>query len=254
MEARPAPLATPEPGPLTRERRALLLSCVEATTLDSRDTPEVVAALCDRARELNVVGVCVHSHFVGSAKRCVQGTDIKVVTVAGGFPHGLMTTRGMAADVEACVAAGADEVDIVIPRFLANRGEWEALAGWVGAAKDACGRALLKVILSTGELASHDTVWKASLACLCGGADFLKTSTGREAVNADPESASVMLQALAAWRRLTGEDRGFKAAGGIKTAPEAQTYALLAEQVLSLDYVSAPRFRIGASSLLEALI
>jgi deoxyribose-phosphate aldolase len=254
MEARPAPIAIPEPKPLCPARRLQLLSCLDATSLDSLDTPEIVAALCARAKEGPVAAVCVHSHFVGSAKRCLIGSEVKVATVAGGFPHGLMTTRAMSADVEACAAAGAEEIDIVIPRFLANRGEWEALAGWVGVAKDACGKAKLKVILSTGELASHDTVWKASLACLCGGADFLKTSTGKEKVNADPESSAIMLQALEAWRRLTGETRGFKAAGGVGTAVKADVYATIAEVIMGEKYVVPKRFRIGASALLSELL
>jgi deoxyribose-phosphate aldolase len=229
------------------------LSCLDATSLGSLDTPEIVASLCDAAKAAGAAAVCVHSHFVGSAKRCVMGSDVKVATVAGGFPDGLMTTRAMSAEVEACLAVGADEVDLVIPRFLANRGEWEALAGWVGVAKDACGKAKLKVILSTGELASHDTVWKASLACLCGGADFLKTSTGREKVNADPEASAVMLQALAAWKRLTGETRGFKAAGGVRTGMQAEVFADLAESVMGPKYVDRKRFRIGASSLMSEL-
>ncbi len=253
LNARPAPLPLPEPGDVSAEQARLLISCVDATTLDSRDTPEVVMALCDRAKELNVAAVCVHSYFVGGAKRCLTGAGIRVATVAGGFPHGLMTRSAVAADVAACVEQGADEVDIVIPRTLANRGEWEPLADRIGSAKDACGKARLKVILSTGELADHDIIWKTSLVALAAGADFLKTSTGKEETNAELDTSAVMLQAIAAWRDMTGETRGFKAAGGIRTGGQAWAFADLAAQIMGDKYLRPTKFRIGASSLLDDL-
>lgn len=253
LNARPAPLPFPEPGAMTPDRARELAGFLDATSLGSNDTPECILALCEKAKQLGVAAVCVHSYYIECVKRCLAGSKIKAATVAGGFPHGLLTRSVVAEEIEACVAQGADEVDIVIPRVLANRGEWEVLAERIGAAKDACGSAKLKVILSTGELTDHDIVWKTSLVALAAGADFLKTSTGYEKVNAQLDTSAVMLQAISAWRDLTGETRGFKAAGGIRTALQAESFALLAAQVMGEKYLRAAKFRIGASALMSDL-
>lgn len=186
------------------DRILSLVPRLDLTSLNGDDTPEAIHTLCRRARgpigeasgALRVAAVCVHPYFLELARREVEGSGVRVAVVAGGFPFGLSTLRQRVAEVEECAAQGADEIDTVINRSLALTGEWERLHEELVALRGAAGRAMLKVILATGELGSLENVAFAARTALLAGADFVKTSTGKEAVNATFPSGLVMLLSL----------------------------------------------------------
>ncbi len=242
------------------------VSCMDLTTLSGDDTPGRVRRLCAKARQpvrqdlldamgmgdagLTVGAVCVYHAFVETAVRALEGTDIPVAAVSTGFPHGLSPLNTRLGEIKASVAAGAREIDVVVTRSHVLTSRWAALYDEVRAFRDACGEAHLKVILATGELGTLRNVARASLVAMMAGADFIKTSTGKEPVNATLPVGLTMVRAIRAYRERVGVDVGFKPAGGIRKAKEALVWLILMKEELGTGWLRPSLFRFGASSLL----
>lgn len=235
----------------------LAIACMDLTTLRGDDTENRVRALCGRARkplprdpDAHVAAICVHHVMIPAAIAALAGS-IPVAAVSAGFPHGLSPLSTRIAEIEASVAAGATEIDIVIRRGHALAGKWQALHDEVAAFRAACGPAHMKAILATGELSDATMIARAAHVCIAAGADFIKTSTGFETVNATLPAGAAILSAIAAWHRQTGVRIGFKAAGGISTAEQALDWIALVRAMLGDAWLSPALFRIGASRLLD---
>lgn len=246
--------ARPATGEAALADLRLALAATDLTTLQGDDTEARVTALANRARTLGTAAVCVYPAMVPAALEALAGSDVAVATVAAGFPHGLSPLSTRIAEVEACVALGATEIDIVIRRGHALTGDWQALYDEVAAFRIACGPAHLKTILATGELADPTIIARAALVCMMAGADFVKTSTGKEAVNATLEAGVAMMAAIADWHERTGAFVGFKAAGGIATADEALRWVALARNELGEEWLRPALFRFGASRLVDDIV
>ena len=242
------------------------ITMIDLTTLSGDDTEARVRRLCAKARQpvrrdllaalgmpedgLRVGAVCVYHQMVGAAVDALEGSGIPVAAVAAGFPHGLSPRPQRVAEIEASVAAGAREIDIVVTRAHVLGGDWQALYDEVAAFRDACGDAHIKTILATGELATLRNVARASLVCMMAGADFIKTSTGMEDVNATLPVGLTMARSIRTYAERTGFAVGFKPAGGIRTAKEALTWMFLMKEELGTGCMQPSLFRYGASSLL----
>ena len=240
------------------------ISCIDLTTLSGDDTAGRVARLCAKARQpvradllealgmegLTVGAVCVYHDMVAPARRALEGSGIPVAAVSTGFPAGLSPFHLRLAEIEASVAEGADEIDIVISRRHVLTGDWQALYDEMRAFRAACGNAHVKAILATGELGSLRNVARASLVCMMAGADFIKTSTGKESVNATLPVTLVMLRAIRAYHAATGYRVGYKPAGGISKAKDALVYLSMIKEELGDRWLRPDLFRFGASSLL----
>lgn len=234
-----------------------VFACIDNTTLNATDTAVSVEAFCRRSREMKVDGngvaaVCVYPAFVEVAVRALEGSGIKVASVAGAFPHGQLPLALKVEEVKRAVEDGADEVDIVINRGLVLT-DIEAATAEVASMRRACADRTLKVILETGELPSPTLIRRAAEAAIEGGADFIKTSTGKIGAGATLEAAEVMLQVIAENVKINKKKIGFKAAGGIRQPAEALAYAQLTQKIMGGEYVKSQYFRIGASSLTEGL-
>jgi deoxyribose-phosphate aldolase len=245
------------------------ITCIDLTTLAGDDTPGRVRRMCAKARApvrpdilaalgaeglpIRTASVCVYHQFVEVALRALEGSGIPVAAVAAGFPHGLSPFEQRVQEIEASVRAGAAEIDIVITRAHVLTGNWQALYDEVRAFREACGSALLKTILATGELGSLRNVGRASLVCMMAGADFIKTSTGLESVNATLPVGLVMVRAIREYREHTGFDVGLKPAGGIRRAKDTLTWLSMMRDELGLPWTRPDLFRFGASSLLGDL-
>ena len=234
-------------------QRALQL--MDLTTLNDNDTDASVIAICHQAKSPagHTAAVCVYPRFVPVARKTLKeigAVDIKIATVTN-FPHGNDDIGIAVAETKAAVAYGADEVDVVFPYRALMAGNQEIGFELVKACKAACGdNVLLKVIIESGELKTPELIRSASEIAIAAGADFIKTSTGKVAVNATPEAAKIMLEVI----KEKNPAVGFKAAGGVKNAEQAADYLALAESVLGENWVSAKTFRFGASSLLGSLL
>lgn len=242
------------------------VTLIDLTTLSGDDTPGNVRRLCAKARQplrpdladaLGVVrlqpkvgAVCVYHRYVPTAVDALDGSGIPVAAVSTGFPAGLSPFDQRVAEIGASVAAGAREIDVVITRAHVLTGDWRALYDEVKAFRAACGPAHLKTILATGELATLTNVARASLIAMMAGADFIKTSTGKEGVNATLPVSLVMARQIREYFERTGYKVGYKPAGGIRTARQATDYLLLMKEELGRDWLEPELFRIGASSLL----
>lgn len=242
------------------------VTCIDLTTLAGDDTPGRVRRLCAKARQpvrpdiltalgmagtpITVGAVCVYPNRVRDAAAALHGTSIPIASVATGFPAGQTPLPQRLEEIEAAVEDGASEIDIVINRNLALNEEWEALYDEVKQMRATCGQAHLKTILATGELGTLRRVQKASLVCMMAGADFIKTSTGKEDVNATLEVSLVMVRAIRDYWLRTGRQVGFKPAGGIGSAKQALQWQILMKEELGDDWLMPDLFRIGASSLL----
>ncbi len=242
------------------------ITCIDLTTLAGDDTPGNVRRLCAKARsplrpdlaaalgvaDLNVrVGaVCVYHNLVPVAVAALGGSGIPVAAVSTGFPAGQTPLATKLDEIRASVAAGAREIDIVISRAHVLTGNWQALYDEVRAFREACGEAHMKTILATGELGTLTNVARASHACMMAGADFIKTSTGKESVNATLPVSLVMLRAIRDYQAATGHRVGFKPAGGIRTAKQSLDWLLLMYEELGDDWTHPNLFRIGASGVL----
>ncbi|GER92055.1 deoxyribose-phosphate aldolase [Dictyobacter vulcani] len=241
------------------------VTCLDLTTLAGDDTPGNVLRLCAKARqpvrqeiltelgfdELKVGAVCVYHNFVATAVEALQGSDIPVAAVSTGFPAGLNGFDQKLQEITASVAAGAREIDIVISRHHVLTGNWQALYDEVKAFREACGEAHMKTILATHELATLRNVGMASLVCMMAGADFIKTSTGKEPTNATLPVGLVMVRAIRDYYEQTGYKVGFKPAGGIRTAKSSLDWLALIKEELGNEWLNNSLFRIGASGLLS---
>jgi len=242
------------------------ITCIDLTTLSGDDTPSNVLRLCAKARRpvrqelleglgvahlnLQVGAVCVYHAYVSTAVKALRGSNIPVAAVSTGFPAGLSPLRERIAEIRASVDDGATEIDIVVTRAHVLRGEWNALYDEVAAFREACGDAHLKAILATGELATLTNVARASEVSMMAGADFIKTSTGKEPTNATLPYGVVMCRAIRAYEERTGYKVGFKPAGGIRTAKQALEYEYLMKEELGDRWLKPDLFRLGASALL----
>ena len=264
LERRSAVLATRRVAP-SGEGAALdlAISMVDLTTLEGADTPGRVRALCAQARRPDprdpavppVAAVCVYPDLAGVAAEALRGSPVAVAAVATAFPSGRASLAVKLADTSLALDGGATEIDMVI-----DRGAW--LAGRYGQVHDEIvavreligGRAHLKVILETGELPGYDDVRRAAWLALLAGADVVKTSTGKISPAATLPVVQVLLQAVRDWHRLTGERRGVKAAGGIRTARDAVRHLVAVNEVAGPEWLTPGLFRFGASSLLDDLL
>ena len=242
------------------------VTLMDLTTLSGDDTPGRIRRLCAKARRpvrpdllhalnaeqlpIRVAAVCVYHTFVETALDALEGSGIPVAAVSTGFPAGLSPFEQRIAEIRASVAAGAEEIDVVITRAHVLTENWRALYDEVRAMREACRDAHIKTILATGELGTLRNVARASLVCMMAGADFIKTSTGKESVNATLPVGLVMARAIRDYRERTSHLIGLKAAGGIRTAREALDWLALIKDELGDRWLRADMFRFGASSLL----
>ncbi|MDE2637072.1 MAG: deoxyribose-phosphate aldolase [Chloroflexota bacterium] len=242
------------------------ITLIDLTTLAGDDTPGKVTRLCAKARQplrqdiiealdiaslnLTVGAVCVYHQRVQDAIAALRGSGIPVAAVSTGFPAGLNPFPQRIEEIHQSVEAGADEIDIVISRERVLRGDWTALYDEVCEMRQACGDAHMKTILATGELGPLWQVARASKVCMMAGADFIKTSTGKESVNATLEVGLTMAREIRAYQELTGYKVGFKPAGGIRSAKDALNWLILMKEELGDDWLRPQLFRFGASGLL----
>ena len=242
------------------------IRCMDLTTLSSDDTPDRGRRLCSKALRplkqeltndlgitslnLTVGAVCVYHALVETAAKALKGSNIPVAAVSTGFPHGLSPLPRRIEEIRDSVSAGALEIDIVITRAHVFSGNWEALYQEIKSFREACGDSHLKTILGTGELGSLRNVAKASLVCMMAGADFIKTSTGKEPQNATLPVSLVMLRMIRDYHQKTGHRVGFKPAGGIRTAKQALEWQILMKEELGREWLEPELFRFGASGLL----
>jgi deoxyribose-phosphate aldolase len=240
----------------------LAIRMMDLTTLEGADTPGKVRAMCAKAMVPDpsepsvphVAAVCVYPSLVPTARRALRGSAVKVASVATAFPSGQAPLDVKLADVRAAVEAGADEIDMVIDRGAFLSGQIGRVYEEVVAVKDACGDTHLKVILETGELGSYDAVRKASLVAIAGGADFIKTSTGKVTPAATLPVTLCMLEVIRDVHDETGLVIGMKPAGGIRTAKQSVQYLCLLHETLGPDWMTPDLFRFGASSLLNDVL
>jgi deoxyribose-phosphate aldolase len=238
------------------------ISMVDLTTLEGNDTQGKVRALCMKAARPDpsdasapsVAAVCVYPDLVATAVAALAGTGVQVASVATAFPSGRASLATKLVDVAEAVDAGATEIDMVIDRGAFLSGRYLQVFDEIVAVKAACGTAHLKVILETGELVTLDSVRRASWLALLAGGDFIKTSTGKISPAATPPVALVMLQAVRDFAARTGSVRGVKLAGGIRTTKEAVRYLVMVNEVAGDRWLSADKFRFGASTLLNDLL
>ena len=242
------------------------IQCIDLTTLSGNDTPGRVHRLCAKARRPlrddlvealgladeppTVAAACVYPTMVAPAVRALEGSGIPVASVATGFPAGLAPLPMRLSEIRYATGEGAREIDIVITRHHVLRQEWNALYDELRAMREACGEAHMKAILATGDLATLRNVYKASLVAMMAGADFIKTSTGKEEVNATLPVSLIMLRALREYQDQTGARVGFKAAGGLRSAKDALTWLSLMKEEVGEPWLLPDLFRIGASTLL----
>ncbi len=242
------------------------IECIDLTTLAGDDTPGRVRRLCAKARrplrddiktalgledhDLHTGAICVYPTMVETAVTALEGTGIPVASVATGFPAGLTPMLQRLAEIRYAVGEGAREIDIVITRAHVLTGNWQALYDEIVQMREACGEAHLKAILATGDLKTMSNVYKASMVAMMAGADFIKTSTGMEGVNATLPVSLVMVRALRDYFAETGLYVGFKPAGGLRVAKDALAWLILMKEELDAEWLKPDLFRIGASSLL----
>lgn len=240
------------------------IRCMDLTTLSGDDTPGTVVRLCHKAMHpvrhdlmrslgldsLKVGAVCVYHRFVPTCVRALEGSGIPVAAVSTAFPHGFAPLATRLQEIRESVAAGAREIDVVLDRSLVLTGAWQTLYDEVRQMREACGEAHLKTILATGELGTLTNVARASLICMMAGADFIKTSTGKEPVNATLPVGLTMVRAIREFGERTGFRVGFKPAGGIRTAKQSLDWLILMKEELGDAWLEPKLFRLGASSLL----
>jgi deoxyribose-phosphate aldolase len=242
------------------------LSCIDLTTLAGDDTPSNVQRLTAKAKSpvrqdllqamgmhdenIQVGAVCVYHNFIKDAVKGLKGSSIPVAAVSTGFPAGNIPLKERIKQIEISVVAGAKEIDIVVSRDLVLQSKWKELYNEVAACRKACGDAHMKTILATGEIPTFTKVAKASWVSMMAGSDFIKTSTGKEPVNATIPVSLVMIRAIREYHELTGYKVGFKPAGGISKAKQAVNWLVLIKEELGNDWLTPDLFRFGASSLL----
>jgi deoxyribose-phosphate aldolase len=242
------------------------ITCMDLTTLSGDDTEERVRRLCAKARHpiqqeleqklgieelgIKVAAACVYHTFVETALSALEGSGVHVAAVSTGFPAGLSPLTERVAEIRRSAEAGAHEIDVVITRAHVFGGRWQALYDEIAAFKQACGGAHMKVILGTGDLLTLRNVARASMVAMMAGADFIKTSTGKEPTNATLPVSLVMVRAIREYAQQTGMAVGFKPAGGIRTAKQSLDWLSLIKEELGISWMRAEMFRFGASGLL----
>lgn len=242
------------------------LSCIDLTTLAGDDTKSNVHRLCAKAKSpvrhdllkamemdnanITVAAVCVYHNLIADAVEALGDSNIPIAAVSTGFPAGNIPLKEKIKQIELSVAAGASEIDIVVSRNLVLQSNWKALYDEVAACRKACGEAHMKTILATGEIPTYSKVAKASWVSMMAGSDFIKTSTGKENVNATIPVSLVMIRAIREYHELTGYKVGFKPAGGISKAKQALNWLILIKEELGNEWLNPELFRFGASSLL----
>jgi deoxyribose-phosphate aldolase len=242
------------------------ITCIDLTTLAGDDTAGNVERLCAKAispirkdlleamemTDANITtgAVCVYHNMIADAKRCLGNSGIPIAAVSTGFPAGKISFEQKVEEIKKSVEAGATEIDIVISRELVINSKWEELYNEVKACRAACGDAHMKTILATGEIPTYTKVAKASWVSMMAGSDFIKTSTGKEAVNATLPVSLVMIRAIREYQELTGIKVGYKPAGGIQKAKQALDWLILMKEELGDEWLHPNLFRFGASSLL----
>ncbi len=243
------------------------ISCMDLTTLSGDDTDDRVRRLCAKARHpiqpelvnqlgiadlnIQVAAVCVYHRFVETARRALEGSAVRVAAVSTGFPAGLSPLSERIGEIRRSVEAGAHDIDVVITRSHVFGGRWQELYDEIAAFRQACGAAHMKVILGTGDLLTLRNVARASLVAMMAGADFIKTSTGKEPTNATLQVGLVMTRAIREYAQETGMAVGFKPAGGIRTAKQSLEWLALMKEELGVPWMKAELFRFGASGLLN---
>jgi len=240
----------------------LAIRMIDLTTLEGRDTPGKIRALAAKAIHPqpgdpsipSVAALCVYPALIADAKEALRGSSVKVASVATAFPSGQSFRDIKVAEVRAAVAAGADEIDMVIDRGAFLSGEYATVFDEIVEVKEACGQTHLKVILETGELETFDNIRRASILAMAAGADFIKTSTGKVQPAATLPATLVMLEAVRDFEKATGRAVGVKPAGGIRTAKEAIQYLVVLYETLGPRWMTPDRFRFGASSLLNDIL
>ncbi len=240
----------------------LAIRCIDLTTLEGMDTPGKIVAMCAKAVRPDptdhsipsVAAVCIYPELVPVAKAHLEGTGVKVASVAGAFPSGLAPLSARLEEIRQAVKAGADEVDIVLDRSAFLAGRYRQAFDEIVASKEACGDAHLKVILETGELGSYDLVRRASVLAMAAGADFIKTSTGKIGTGATLPAALCMMEAAREFHQQTGRRVGIKAAGGIRQSKQAVQFLVLLYETLGPDWMTPDLFRLGASTLLNDVL
>src|SRR5579862_5086896 len=242
------------------------ISCMDLTTLSGDDTDERVRRLCAKGKHpiqpelahqlgieslgIKVAAICVYHVFVETARHALEGSGIHVAAVSTGFPAGLSPLTERVAEIRRSVEAGADEIDVVITRAHVFGGRWQALYDEVATFKQACGKAHMKVILGAGDLLTLRNIARASVVAMMAGADFIKTSTGKEPTNATLPVSLVMVRAIREYAQQTGMAVGFKPAGGIRTAKQSIEWLAMMKEELGPSWMQAELFRFGASGLL----
>lgn len=227
---------------------------LDLAALEGNETEEKVRQLCIKAMRYGVAAVCIYPNMVSIAKRILKDSTVKVASVAGDFPRGAASKELKVAEVKSTVDEGADEIDIPISRVKFLDGEYNYVFDEIAEIKSACGKALMKVILETGELGTLDNVRKASALAIEAGADFIKTSTGKIQPAATLPATLVMLDAIHDYFQTTGKKIGIKPSGGIRTSEQALQYFVLVRETLGNEWLKPELFRFGASSLINDLV
>ena len=246
----------------TEKVKKFLFNCIDLTTLKTEDSEESVLKFTERVNDFdtqypdlkNVAAICVYPCFAKIVSQSLEVEDVNVACVSGGFPSSQTFTEVKVAETALALADGATEIDIVIPvgKFLS--GDYEGMCDEIEELKSICGERHLKVILETGALKSAENIMKASILAMYSGADFIKTSTGKQEPAATPEAAYVMCKAIKAYYEKTGRKVGFKPAGGINTVSDALTYYTIVKEVLGEEWLDNKLFRIGTSRLANLLL
>ena len=245
----------------SRELLETALSCIDLTTLNPTDTISSVSAFTEKVNQFpaeypelkNVAAICIYPNMAQTVRETLKVSGVKIASVAGGFPSSMTFTEVKVQEARMAVAAGADEIDIVMPLWAFMEGDYETCTREISELKKSIGHAHLKVILETGVL-SPDQIWQASLLAIEAGADFIKTSTGKLPQAASPEAALIMCLAIKQYYEETDRKIGFKPAGGIVTPDEAMLYMTIVHEILGNEWLTPDLFRIGASRLANNLL
>ena len=244
------------------EAKKLLFHCIDLTSLKCTDSEESIMKFTEKVNEFvdkypdleNVASICVYPNMAEIVNDTLEADDVKIACVSGGFPSSQTFMEVKVAETAMAIHTGAEEIDIVMPvgKFLC--GDYEGMCDEIGELKDICGEKPLKVILETGALRSASNIKKAAILAMYSGADFIKTSTGKETISATPEAAWVMCEAIKEYYKETGRKVGFKAAGGIDSVKKALAYYTIVKEVLGEEWLNNGLFRIGASRLANQLL
>ena len=244
------------------EAKKQLFHCIDLTSLKCTDSEESIMKFTEKVNDFvdkypdieNVSAICVYPNMAEIVNDTLEADNVKIACVSGGFPSSQTFMEVKVAETAMAIHAGADEIDIVMPvgKFLS--GDYEGMCDEIGELKDICGEKTLKVILETGALMTASNIKKAAILAMYSGADFIKTSTGKEAISATPEAALVMCEAIKEYYKETGRKVGFKAAGGIDSVKKAIAYYTIVKEVLGEEWLNNGLFRIGASRLANQLL